>query len=409
MTAELLQSELLAFADRYLEGISEAADWGADHAPDTKSRAAFRQIKVVYVSAAVTTVTEPNPLRVLRDLLVMVRLQRLVWTGGGFDGWVDPEAKARMVDALQRLDRQMTLLAGRVLPAASIDLIHELTADWRARHPDRRYVAFTRFTDLGDTDQRLRLERDIDGGGLLAPIAEASAELHEVRLVAERAVFLVNHMPLLLEWQAEALLYETLDLPEIRGVFADMDRYAKTAEDLVAIADGLPARFGAERAAALTQFATVVARERETSFEQFAGLLGAERKALLEAINDSSAELLPLAEQLARTAEGSRETLRLVAGLRGEEGGDEFSLAEAQALVETTARLTGETQALVLAIGELVGAEATGSRLAQIDGMLARHERRLFAYAAALIVLTAVVCAGAAALVARTRHGRPAA
>ncbi|MEQ8664079.1 MAG: hypothetical protein RLW62_24950, partial [Gammaproteobacteria bacterium] len=29
MTAELLHSELLAFSERYLEGLGEAADWGA--------------------------------------------------------------------------------------------------------------------------------------------------------------------------------------------------------------------------------------------------------------------------------------------------------------------------------------------------------------------------------------------
>ncbi|MDH4042443.1 MAG: hypothetical protein OEV88_17480, partial [Gammaproteobacteria bacterium] len=124
LTASLLQSELLAFADRYLEAVAEAADWGADHAADPKARAAFRQTKVVYATAAVTVVTEPDPLRVLRDLIVMVRLQKLVWDEGRF-AWPGAEATERMQHALTRLDTQINQLAGRVVPAAAIAMVQE--------------------------------------------------------------------------------------------------------------------------------------------------------------------------------------------------------------------------------------------------------------------------------------------
>ena len=77
LTANKLQSELLAFVGRYQDAIAEASDWGASHAASASSRAGFVQLKVVYVTGAITTATESEPLRVLRDLLVMVRLQRM--------------------------------------------------------------------------------------------------------------------------------------------------------------------------------------------------------------------------------------------------------------------------------------------------------------------------------------------
>ncbi|MEQ8496877.1 MAG: hypothetical protein RLW61_10935 [Gammaproteobacteria bacterium] len=406
ITVDLLQSELLAFADRYLEGLSEAADWGADHAPDPKARAAFRQTKVIYVTAAVTVVTEPDPLRVLRDLLVMVRLQLLVWRGEGFATWATPAARARMVEALHRLDGQIDLLAARVLPREAIDLVHALVAQWRDAHPDRRYVAFTRFADLGDSAQRRRYEEHVAAGGLLAPVVEAKEELHELRRVAERGIFLINHMPLLLEWQAEALVYNAVKLPEVQTVLTDLERYAQSAEGLAAAMATLSERVADERSAAIGQLVAAVGLERQATLEQFGLLLAREREAFAGLLSRSGRELLPLAEQLARTADGSRETLRLVAQIRGEEGGDEFTLAQAQALAETTIRLTDQTQGLVHAIGELVTSEDVGASMLQLDAMLARHERRLFGYAAGLVVLTVALVL--LALMLSTRLRRPA-
>ena len=401
MTAALLQSELLAFADRYLEGLGEAADWGADHASDAKARAAFRQIKVVYVTAAVTTASEPDPLRVLRDLMVMLRLQVLVWDGSGFDSWVEPEARTRMQRALRRLDAQLGQLATRVLSREAIELVYELIRAWHAAHPERRYVAFTRFADLDDSELRHRFEAHVEAGGLLAPVTEAKAELQELRRVAERAIFLANHMPLLLEWQAEAFLFNSLKQPELQGVLGDVDRFADSAEAVTAVLAALPDRLAEERVAATLAVSEAIAREREALLSQLADSVAAERAAMLRDVRAANAELLPLAEALARLAEGSRETLTLVAALRGEEGGDEFTLTEARELVESATRLSSETLALVGAVDGLLGA---GTRLEALDEALSRHERRLFGYLLVLIVVSALVVSASVVWVGRWRR-----
>jgi len=116
--------------------------------------------------------------------------------------------------------------------------------------------------------------------------------------------------------------------------------------------------------------------------------------------------LLPLAEALARVADGSRETLALVTALRGEEGGDEFTLAEARELVESATRLSSQTQMLVSAVDTLLGAEAGSARLGELDAVLTRHERRLFGYLLVLVVVSAVVISVCVLLVGRWRHPR---
>ncbi len=392
MTASLLQGELLAFADRYLEAIAEATDWGADHTDDAKARAAFRQTKIVYVTAVVTTVTEPDPLRVLRDLLVMLRLERLVWDDAEIS-WSGPESDSRMRQALGRLEAQLVGLAQRVFSDEEIDLVHELTAQWHAANPERRYVAFVRFNDLGNSETRRRFEEHVSRGGLLAPVADASRELHEVRMVAERAIFLANHMPMLSEWQAEGFIYHALRLPETQQLLDGIDRFVVTAEGIGTQLETLPEKISLEREAALENLAGLLHKQLTETLEGLARTIRAERESAFQAIDASAGQLLPLAEQFAAAATGMRETMTLVTAMQGDTTGEssEWTPAEAEKVVERLVFLTSQTSALVQSVQELLNTETSDGGLARIDELLKAHETRLFIHAALLVAVIGVV------------------
>ena len=78
LTPEELQRELFLFVDRYRELVGQATDEGVQRATSADLRVLFQATKTSYVSAAVSVVTGPRPLDALRDLLVMVTLQRMV-------------------------------------------------------------------------------------------------------------------------------------------------------------------------------------------------------------------------------------------------------------------------------------------------------------------------------------------
>ena len=394
LTASLLQSELLAFADRYLEAIAEATDWSASEAPDPKARGAFRQTKVIYVTAAITTATEPDPLRVLRDMIVMLRLQRLVWENAEIK-YASDASRDRMTTTLRVLEAQMFELAKRVFPIEAIDIVHQLTAQWYAANQERKYVAFVRFHDLGDSALRQRFDRHMKKGGLLAPVAEATREIQEMRRVAERGVFLANHMPMLVEWQAESLLYQALGLPEARRFLADFDRFATTGERLEQHFERLPLEFEAQRQAGLAQLAGLLSETSTTTLEQLAALLSSEREAAMLDLERSAGELLPLAEQLATTAAGLRDTMALVTALKGDDSeSSEFSLNQLDATVARMVQLTGETSTLFKAVEALVKSEPAAQSISQLDGLLKAHEQRLFMFVSFVIVLAGAVACG---------------
>lgn len=393
LTASELQSELLAFADRYMEAIAEVMDWGGDQSDDPVARAGFHGTKVIYVTAAINTATEPDPLRVLRDFLVMLRLQRLVWEAESGHSWAWPEAAARIADTLTVLETQLEMLAIRVVSQEAVDTVYELTRQWRAENPERHYVAFVRFHDIDDSELKRRSETHFNASGLLAPVAEASREINEMRRVAERSLFLANHMPILLEWQAETFMYNTVKFPEFQGYLKDINRFVDAVKEFVVQVKTLPDRVSAERASAIRHFGEVLQQERIGTLEQMADHLRVERESLFRQIDASAGELKPLAENLAVATSSLRETLELVSQLGENGNGEEFELEKLQEVVQDMTRLAGGTREVVQSIKDLTSADASSSGLERLNALIAEHERRIFRYAVALIVLTgAVVC-----------------
>jgi hypothetical protein len=401
LTASRLQSELLAFADRYQEAIAEASDNGAERADSASSRAGFVQLKVVYVTAAITSVTEPEPLRVLRDLLVMVRLQRMVWATNAHT-WAAPPARTRFQKVLSRLEQQLLQLAARVYSPQDINTIHELTSRWHAANPERRYVAFVRFHDLDDSDQKRQFETRVNGGGLLAPITKANAELEEMRRVAERALFLANHMPMLLEWQAEAYLNGALGLPEVQAFSQNFTQLTDTASRFSSNMEVLPDRIASERAATLSALATLIERERSATLTQLGAQLQDQRSGLMADLKSASGDLRPLAEHLSKASENMRETLSLLNSLRATSSESGVDLDAVNTTVLNMTTLAGDTSRLLEAVQGIVagGANSTAG-VARLDALLTAHERRLFFYALTLLLAAGVVLFGAIAFARR--------
>ncbi len=59
-------------------------------------------------------------------------------------------------------------------------------------------VNFLRFSDFGDLGRKPALARVKVPGGLLAPVKEAVQAADEIRATADRAIYLLNRMQLLI-------------------------------------------------------------------------------------------------------------------------------------------------------------------------------------------------------------------
>lgn len=391
LTPVKLQREMFHFADRYLELVAQATEDGMRQAPTIPVRAALLSTRVAYASSAISIVTSPQPLEALRDLVVMVTLQRMVWESGA-DGTIPRDRTQAIAAVLRELESEIVALAATAIPADGLRALLALTAQWRRDHPSQHYVAFVRFHHLGRSPLADETEAALGGGGLLAPIEDVAREAHDARLLAERAMFMANRAPLVLGWQAELVYQRVAGSPEVSAMIIELDRYRTTIDGIGKTIDGLPARVGGEIGAQLTQTVTLVERERRLALRELESMIRRERTAIARALDEGGKAHGPIVEQLSRAATSLRDTMATLERIdKASNGREPVDLRRLQALADSTA--TGGERLLYLVEGIerlLVSGESRQS-VAAIDRALVEHERRLFLYAAGLVILFGIV------------------
>jgi len=78
-----LNQKMMSFSDNYQESISETIDTIIARGLQLESRLLYQTIKVFYTHSVISIATESDAIHQLLDMLVMLRLQRLVWMNGG--------------------------------------------------------------------------------------------------------------------------------------------------------------------------------------------------------------------------------------------------------------------------------------------------------------------------------------
>jgi hypothetical protein len=402
LTVEALQLEILSYSGRFLTAFAEAVDRSLAEETDPQARVLLRQLKLGLVSSAVAIAIERYPLQGLREYLVLTELAYLVWESGGFPE-VAPESRESIARALAELREQLQPIAARALSQTSIDTIKELAKEWRDKHPNRRYVAFVRFSQLGDRAERRDVDREIRRGGLLAPIEDVVRELDELRLISERAIFLASIMPTLIEWQADLFVDRSLAAPEVQMLLGNLDAFNRSAALLESDFSSLIEILPQERETAIKSLAEAIALERRATLADVDATLRGITADLARKLERSSDSLTPLTTQLASLAADIRGALELVDSMGGEADDSSDDPVDINASLEEATLLAESATTLALAIDSLLAQEQKSATLARLEELGHSLIKRLFLYASALTLLV-TVCGVASVLILRKRR-----
>jgi hypothetical protein len=391
LTPEELQHELFQFVDRYRELVGQATDGSVRRATTADGRIMFQATKTSYVAAAVSIVTGPRPIDALRDLLVMVTLQRMVWESGA-DGQI-PHAEAEPVAVVLRtLEREVYDLAARVLPSDVIVKVRDLSAKWRRENPQQHYVAYVRFQNLGASSEADEVNEIISSGGFLAPVETVAREAHEARLLAERTLYLVNRMPMFLQWETTLAYQRIAASPEASGVLANLSGYRAALERLGEEISRLPDRVADERLTLVNDVKQLVARERAETIDDIRTLFRSEREAFFLGLSKGADTYRPILEQLAVTAAATRDAVaaleRMTSSSKGS-AGDGVNIKEVHEIAGQLAAAASATNNAVVGLNSLFTAELKG--LSSVNAMLATQFQSIFLYTAGLVVLLGIV------------------
>lgn len=259
-----LQEDMLRFADNFVLSSSKAAEQLSRNQQPIR-RSELLTIKVALASDVYGLASGSNALANLVGLTVLASGARHrvedYWLPKVYGASAEP-----MLKSLQDREKEIWTIAERVLNKEMMAELREAIDKWRetSREPNGDLEAFASNALINDVTKGFEKSRpnkmlpssvfallDMDP---LAGLDPATRELTETRLFAERALFMGQRLPQLIEWQMELLALRSVEIPEVAGLVQNTSQIAGSGERLSKSLDSLPAFLSAEREKVLNAF-----------------------------------------------------------------------------------------------------------------------------------------------------------
>ena len=250
-----LQSQLLRFADNYIDAIN-LASWGlqrSDGQPAERRTLLRRRIAITNDVLAIATAANTNAN--LLDMVILVSLNRMSVA----DFWLPQrygESAKSLLLASQEAEKEIWRIAATALKPEQIKELRTAIQTWHDQHPDVRSPRD--IGALGFASDVAKMNRGSRPGitssvfnlltiDPLAGLDPATRELANTRLFAERGMFLARHMPTLIRWETELLVIQTAEMPQMEKLLANTTQLSESADRFSQTAEQLPGLISTER------------------------------------------------------------------------------------------------------------------------------------------------------------------
>ena len=247
-----VQTAVMRFADGFNVQIVQATRQFAEEAGTPEAKIQSLGWAISQTTAALAIACGPNPHANLLDMLVLVKLGRIVheehW---GPNVW--GEADRPMVEAYEKLESDLETTSRITLSLAEIEEVNLAIEIWREEHPNQPLTGFVRLPGfrlmLEARREKAREERRSDPFSQLAELVSldplaglepTKREVEQARLLGERTLFYAQRAPLIFSMQAELLGLKLARMPEVHEALATSERISESAESLAATAAALP-------------------------------------------------------------------------------------------------------------------------------------------------------------------------
>jgi hypothetical protein len=228
---------------------------GNDRTPEQRRDDA--NTRLVLATALISIAIEPDPADSLADLLTHTTLtadgQRNAAKGKSADS-----QDARLLTVLEQNDADAWKLADRWLNEPTRADLRERILAWNGPRVSATSVAFVRLSDF----QRAGSASVDAGEGVFDTLHAATEQADQVRLLAERSIFLIERMPFLLRWHAEVYTASALATKEAQQTQVQLERMSELTAAMSEAIAGMSGQLSRERRAALEDLFGHVATER---------------------------------------------------------------------------------------------------------------------------------------------------
>jgi hypothetical protein len=201
-----LQQDIERFTAQFLERVTQATEALEASTRSAVSTSALRK-NVLYASSAIDIVSGSLPEVDLLDMLVFVRLSRLVLE----EHWIPQlygDDGRDLVDVFRTSESELWQIADKAMGESQKSDLMTLIDGWRAENPNQVRVEGIRLLDFSKRVGDAATERDKQAHGLLSSVKSATQRADDALLFGERAMFLLHRMPFLLRLQARLMCRE---------------------------------------------------------------------------------------------------------------------------------------------------------------------------------------------------------
>ena len=280
MTEAELQSQMMSFADRFASLILQGLEDFDEQSPPLQQRRIIQRNAVYSVASAITIAAESDPDVALLDMVVMVTLGHSIYE----EHWL-PKLGSSVVSmerGFRKAEADVWQIAAKLLrPDQQAELL-EMIQEWRRDNPEELAFSYVRFSDFAAKRRKSALSKAGDPKGLFQSVEVATKQVEDIKLLAERGMFLATRMPLLTGFFMDTSLSQVFTNPQIKGTLSDLHRLSTVSERMAEVAEQFPTMIDSERHAIIEQTFAKLTAEREAAINQVMDRLAEERKNTIE-------------------------------------------------------------------------------------------------------------------------------
>jgi hypothetical protein len=255
-----LQARNMRYADVYVGTLLEATRRLELAEGDPAQRYALSGWLLAEANAAYTDASADNAYLGCLDLVTLATLSRMTMEQVGPERF--PEQAASVLAVHRELENSAWDLAAGILTPEQQSDLHRVLVDWREKHPDSQIAPFVRFQEFvsevptAGSKSKVTMPSSLMGFVGLDPMAgldPAVRQVEQSRLLAERALYYAQRLPVIFDLQLDRSVNRLAAGPESQKLQQQTASLTDSAARFAAVAEALPGTISSEREALIRQ------------------------------------------------------------------------------------------------------------------------------------------------------------
>jgi hypothetical protein len=283
MTEAELQAQVMAFADRFVAITATAVGIYREQAPSPEDYKGVLNISAYAMAAAYVVAAESNPVGALLDMITMITLGRIIFEENlqeKFGPQLEP-----VIEGYRRGEKDIWQVSSKVLTSVQQQELRSLIDKWRRSNPEIVFFPTVRFSDFSGFRGATGLDEK-KSGGLFKSVENATRQVEEVRLLAERGMYLATRMPMLTGLFGGVWFSQLANHPDMEKILKDVNKFSQVSERLAKVAEQLPDQIATERDTTIKQAMENITQLTMTTMDETAKKLSKEREAAIRQLMD---------------------------------------------------------------------------------------------------------------------------